>query len=78
MTTKEIIIREQNKTDVSNTLVEMLKNIYDENDFILAVLMYAKSDSDRQIIIDFINAQDPNDEQITMLALKLYQQHHAE
>lgn len=75
MTSEAIIFREQNNSEISYELVERLKSVYNDNDFILAVLMYAKSEYDRKIILDFINSQNANDEQITLLALKLYQQH---
>ena len=49
-----------------------LKEIYDNDDFILAVLTYADNDEDRQTVLDFIEAgDDVDDETVSVLAMDL-------
>lgn len=53
-------------------LVKRLRVLFDDREFFLAILSYADTDSDRQAIIDFIDAGDDVDvETVTVMALDL-------
>lgn len=53
-------------------LGKKLKEIYDNNAFIIEVLSYADNPEDQQIILDFIeNGKDVSDETISVLAMEL-------
>lgn len=54
-------------------LEKKLKNIYDNNNFIIAVLSYADDNDKRQSVIDFIDNDDSevNDETVLVYAMEL-------
>jgi len=53
-------------------LGKKLKEIYDNDNFIIEVLSYADNPVDQQIILDFIeNGEDVDDETISVLAMEL-------
>jgi hypothetical protein len=61
---------------VTEELIQRLRKIYDDRDFILGILTYADNDTDRQKIIDFIDAGiDVDDETVSVLAIELDNNH---
>lgn len=58
---------------IKNELMEKLKTVSEDKDFLLAIVNYAKHIEDRKTIIHFIDtAEDATYENITLLALTLY------
>lgn len=58
--------------DLALTLVNKLKEIYDNDSFILEVFTYADNPEDQQTILDFIEAgENVTDETISVLAMYL-------
>ena len=63
---------------ISNKLYDMLCEVHDD-DFVIAIMSFARHDDDRQIIIDYINqARNATPEEISLLALKLHQNRYPE
>jgi hypothetical protein len=61
---------------VTDELIHRLRKIYDDQEFVLAILTYADNDIDRQKIIDFIDAGiDVDDETVSVLAIELDNNH---
>ena len=57
---------------IENKLINLLRNIYDDNDFIFGILVYADTDSLREKVINFIeNGHDIDMETITIYAIEL-------
>ncbi len=55
-------------------LVQMLQEINPEDDFVIAIMSYARSQEDRKAVSDFIKAGDDVDEEtVTVLAIQLSQ-----
>lgn len=53
-------------------LVEKLKNIFNDREFIIGILTYADNEEDQKTIINFINEDDDvTVETVTVLALNL-------
>lgn len=62
------------QTKVKNELIEKLKTISDDREFLLSVLNSARHIEDRKAIIFFIdNTEDVTYEDIILLALTLYE-----
>jgi hypothetical protein len=58
--------------DLAINLGKKLKEIYDNDNFIIAVLSYADNPEEQRTIIDFIDAgEDVDDETISVLAMDL-------
>ncbi len=63
---------ENNIPEVSRQLYSVLKEIYDNADFIQAVFVYAETEEDQQTVLDFIESGDDVDvETISVLAMDL-------
>lgn len=57
---------------IENKLINLLRNIYDDDDFIFGILVYADTDSLREKVINFIeNGHDIDMETITIYAIEL-------
>lgn len=57
---------------IENKLINLLRNIYDDDDFIFGILVYADTDSLREKVINFIeNGCDVDMETITVYAIEL-------
>lgn len=57
---------------IENKLINLLRNIYDDDDFIFGILVYADTDSLREKVINFIeNGPDVDMETITVYAIEL-------
>lgn len=53
-------------------LVHSLRNIFDDDEFVNGVLLFAEDEYDRKIILDFIHkGNDVTVETITVMALEL-------
>lgn len=62
----------ENYSEVTISLVRKLKEIYDNDDFIICVLSYVDNEEDQRRVIEFIEAgDDVDDETITVLAMDL-------
>lgn len=56
----------------TNKLLEKLREIYDDDEFVMGVLTYADNEEDQQTIIQFIEkGEDVDDETVTVLAMEL-------
>ena len=63
------------QTKVKNRLIDKLKTISDDREFILSVINSAKCIDDRKTIIDFIdNSENATYENVLLLALTLYEE----
>ena len=72
---QEFYEREKKRDSVSEELATLLEKLSDDIDFLTGILNYAKESSDRQALIDYIEAgEDVNEEQLILTALGLSQQ----
>lgn len=66
----------QNVSDITSEFIRLLKQIWDDDDFILGMLTFADNDEDRQTIIEFIKTgEDVDVETVSVLALELNDKH---
>lgn len=57
-------------TSIGNELLNLLRGVSTDRDFLLGVLSNAKKDTDRQEIIDYIKqTDDPDQEYIILMSL---------
>lgn len=64
---------------IKNKLYDMLCEFHDDDDFVIAIMSFARHNDDRQIIIDYINqTKNATPEEISLLALKLHQNRYPE
>lgn len=65
------------KNDISlitKKLFEKLREIYDDREFIIGILALLKDDSNKELMLKYINdTKDITDEQISIYALELNQ-----
>lgn len=62
------------KTDknIENKLVNLLKNIFDDYDFFIAILSYANTDKLRKLVIEYIeHTKNVSSAEINLLAIDL-------
>ena len=60
---------------IKNKLIEKLKTISEDREFIISVINSARHIDDRKTVIDFIdNGEDVTYENIILLALTLYEE----
>ena len=70
MTVKEYCSKKRSKTTIE--LIKKLMQFSDEDDYILGVLAESNLDSDRQLIIDYIDKSNEADyENIILFALEI-------
>ena len=62
------IDRTKFKTETGRKLFDLLKNIWDDEDFIVGTLSEVKGDEKRQKLIDFIEKENVTDDEIIVLA----------
>lgn len=62
------IDRTKFKTETGRKLFDLLKNIWDDEDFIVGTLSEVKGDEKRQKLIDFIEEENVTDDEIIVLA----------
>lgn len=63
-------------SDLAVELGKKLKSVYDNDDFITAVLSYADNEVDRRSVIEFIdNGEDVTDENVLIFAMELADAH---
>ena len=62
------IDRTKFKTETGRKLFDLLKNIWDDEDFIVGTLSEVKGDEKRQKLIDFIEEENVTDSEIIVLA----------
>lgn len=62
------IDRTKFKTETGRKLFDLLKNIWDDEDFIVGTLSEVKGDENRQKLIDFIEEDNITDAEIIILA----------
>lgn len=59
-------------SEITNTLIKKLREIWDHDDFVEGVLAFADNDEDRQAVLDFIAAgEDVTTDTINLCALDL-------
>lgn len=64
-----------NQLELKNKLIDKLKTISKDREFILSIVNFARHADDRKAIIDFIdNGKDVTYENIILLALTLYEE----
>ena len=53
-------------------LIELLKNIYNDKNFIMAIMSYTNNEDDRRKMIEYIKEnKGVGDEKLTLLAIKM-------
>ena len=62
------IYRTKFKTETGRKLFDLLKNIWDDEDFIVGTLSEVKGDEKRQKLINFIEEENITDDEIIVLA----------
>lgn len=63
-------------SDLAVELGKKLKSVYDNDNFITAVLSYADNEVDRRSVIEFIdNGEDVTDENVLIFAMELADAH---
>ena len=62
------IDRTKFKTETGRKLFDLLKNVWDDEDFIVGTLSAVKGDEKRQKLIDFIEEENITDDEIIVLA----------
>lgn len=62
------IDRTKFKTETGRKLFDLLKNVWDDEDFIVGTLSAVKGDEKRQKLIDFIKKENITDDEIIVLA----------
>lgn len=62
------IDRNKFKTETGRKLFDLLKKIWDDEDFIVGTLAEVKGDEKRQKLIDFIEQENITDDEIIVLA----------
>lgn len=63
---------------IRDKLIEALKTVYNERNFIIGVMSFARRSDDRKEILKFIEkGEDVTPENISLLALHLHQNHPA-
>lgn len=62
------IDRTKFKTETGRKLFDLLKNIWDDEDFIVGTLSEVKGDEKRQKLINFIEEENITDDEIIVLA----------
>ena len=65
---KCLIDRAKFKTETGRKLFDLLKKIWDDEDFIVGTLSEVKGDEKRQKLIDFIEKENITDDEIVILA----------
>lgn len=61
-----------NFSNTSLALIDELRDLFDDDEFVMGVLVYADTESDRRTILDFIRKNDDvTVETVTVLALEL-------
>ena len=61
-------------TEVEKELVEKLRSIWNDKNFVIGVLSYLKNDEERRKLIEFIDSNDDvTSEQIDLLSLNIGQ-----
>lgn len=70
--TLEQYLKDKQVTQSDLTLIEKLKKFSTESDFIIGVLVYAETQSDRKQLLEYIdNGKDVSYESILLYALEL-------
>jgi hypothetical protein len=68
----EQIIKKCQKSAITDKLVELLKKISTDEEFILGTIVYAENEEEQQQIIDYIeNGEDVSYENIVLFSLYL-------
>lgn len=63
-------------SDLAVELGKKLKSVYDNDNFITAVLSYADNEADQRSVIEFIdNGEDVTDENVLIFAMELADAH---
>lgn len=63
-------------SDLAVELGKKLKSVYDNDNFITAVLAYADNEADQRYVIEFIdNGEDVTDENVLIFAMELADAH---
>lgn len=63
-------------SDLAVELGKKLKSVYNNDDFITAVLSYADNEADQRSVIEFIdNREDVTDENVLIFAMELADAH---
>ncbi len=62
------IDRTKFKTETGRKLFDLLKNVWDDEDFIVGTLSAVKGDEKRQKLIDFLEEENITDSEIIVLA----------
>ena len=63
-------------SDLAVELGKKLKSVYDNDNFITAVLSYADNEADQRSVIEFIdNGEDVTDENVLIFAMELADVH---
>ena len=63
-------------SDLAVELGKKLKSVYDNDNFITAVLSYADNEADQSSVIEFIdNGEDVTDENVLIFAMELADAH---
>lgn len=66
-----------NFSNTSLALIDELRDLFDDDEFVMGVLVYADTESDRRTILDFIRKNDDvTVETVTVLALELDRKKH--
>ena len=61
-------------TEVEKELIEKLRSIWNDKNFVIGVLSYLKNDEERSKLIEFIDSNDDvTSEQIDLLSLDISQ-----
>lgn len=59
-------------TDIEKKLIQQLRKVWDNFDFVVSILSYLKDDVERKLLSDFIESDtDVDSEQITLFALDI-------
>lgn len=65
-------MKNDTNSTITKNLIIKLRELFDDNDFINGILVYADNIEDRKAILDFINeGKDVDVETVTVLALEL-------
>lgn len=60
---------------IKKELIEKLKTISEDNEFLLSIINYVRSSEDRKVVIDYIDkGDDVTYETIILLALTIYEE----
>lgn len=63
---------------IEKTLEKKLRELFDDDEFVLGIMTYARHINDRKAILDFINrGEDVTDESVIVLAIELSRQREA-